>query len=247
MPLQLKVEKLDDIPEAIRGEYVEDKEGGGFKLAIEGLEDTGALKRAKQHEVDEHGKTKAELKKLRDAQSARDAEAQRLKDEAAKASGNVEAVEKSWKEKLTARETELQTRYDSDVGSLTSDVKRLLVENVAQSMASEIAVEGSAVALLPHIRERLGVEVRDGKRVTVVLDAKGQTSALTIEELKKEIASNKAFAPLIAGSKASGGGANGGGKGGGAAGAKTLKRAEFDALDEVKKRAFFRDGGKLTD
>lgn len=247
MPLQLKVEKLDDVDEGLRSQYVEDKEGGGYKLAVEGLEDTGALKRAKDHEKAEHDKTKAALKKLQDDQKARDAEAQRLRDEALRASGNVEAIEKSWSEKLTKREQELQQKYETDVGSLTSDVNRLLIENVAVAMANELAVEGSAGVLIPHISARLGVEVRDGKRVTVVKDANGQTSALTTDELKKEFASNKAFAPVLAGSKASGGGANGQGKGGGAPNAKQIKRAEFDALDPLEKAKRMKEGVTVID
>jgi hypothetical protein len=77
-------------------------------------------------------------------------------------------------------------------------------------------VQGSAKALLPHIERRLSVEQRDGKPVVVVLDAQGKLSAATLDELKAEIANDAAFAPLIAGSKASGGGAGGAGGGGGA-------------------------------
>lgn len=49
-----------------------------------------------------------------------------------------------------------------------------------------------------------------------VLDAGDKLSAATLDELKAEIANDAAFAPLIAGSKASGGGAGGAGGGGGA-------------------------------
>jgi hypothetical protein len=70
---------------------------------------------------------------------------------------------------------------------------------------------------LPHIERRLSVEQRDGKPVVVVLDQQGKLSAATLDELKAEFANDVAFAPLIAGSKASGGGAGGAGSGGGAA------------------------------
>jgi hypothetical protein len=70
---------------------------------------------------------------------------------------------------------------------------------------------------LPHIERRLSVEQRDGKPVVVVLDQQGKLSAATLDELKAEFANDTAFAPLIAGSKASGGGAGGAGGGGGAA------------------------------
>lgn len=52
--------------------------------------------------------------------------------------------------------------------------------------------------------------------MVVVLDQQGKLSAATLDELKAEFANDTAFAPLIAGSKASGGGAAGAGGGGGA-------------------------------
>ncbi|MCY1459625.1 hypothetical protein D9M71_771160 [compost metagenome] len=50
-----------------------------------------------------------------------------------------------------------------------------------------------------------------------MLDQAGKLSATTLDELKAEFTNDPAFGPLIAGSKASGGGASGAGKGGGAA------------------------------
>jgi len=75
-------------------------------------------------------------------------------------------------------------------------------------------VEGSAGLLMPHIKSRLGVEEKDGQFVTVVHDSEGKPSALTLDELKVDISSNKAFAPVLAGYKASGGSADHGGDGG---------------------------------
>jgi hypothetical protein len=73
------------------------------------------------------------------------------------------------------------------------------------------------------------------KPVVVVLDQQGKLSAATLDELKAEFANDTAFAPLIAGSKASGGGAAGAGGGGGAAkgkigGTKEERTAEFDSV-----------------
>ncbi len=87
----------------------------------------------------------------------------------------------------------------------------------ATEIATTLAIPGSSKALLPHIERRLSVEQRDGKPTVVVLDAAGKLSAATLDELKAEFTNDPAFGPLIAGSKASGGGAGGAGKGGGAA------------------------------
>ena len=88
----------------------------------------------------------------------------------------------------------------------------LTVNAEARRIAGELAIPGSADVLLPHIKARLKY---DSGKVTV-LDAEGKPSASTPAELAKEIASNKAFAPLIVASLANGGGASGS-RGGGAA------------------------------
>ena len=129
-------------------------------------------------------------------------EAQKRVEEAAKKSGDTEALEKSWTEKLTAREQELQAEINRRDGWL----KEMTVGRTAESMAAELAVQGSAVVLARHIQDRLSSEIRDGRPVTVVLDTEGKPSAKTLDELKAEFSGNAAFAPLIAGNKASGSG-----------------------------------------
>lgn len=244
--LKLKVEKIEDVEEAQRGFYTEDKEGGGFVLGVEGLEDTGALKRAKEHEVEQRKATEKKLKEMQDAQRLADEKARKAAEDAARAAGNIQALEDSWTKKYSEALAAKDTEYQPQIESLTADVNRLLIDNVAHSMANDLAIEGSSAVLIPHIAARLGVDMREGRRTTVVKGADGKPSALTIDELKKEIASNKAFAPLLVGSRASGGGA-GGAKGGGAAGAKNLKRADFEKLDAGSRQKHFKEGGTVTD
>lgn len=85
----------------------------------------------------------------------------------------------------------------------------MLVDKEAARLAGELALAGCAGVLLPHIRARLAVDYADGAPITRVLGTDGKPSALTLDELKQEFAANEAFAPIIAGSKASGGGAGG--------------------------------------
>jgi hypothetical protein len=239
MALKHKLDSLDGLDDATKALYK--KVGDKFVLDVEGMDD-GDLAGLKAQNEKLLAEKKAAEKKARE-----DAEAARLANEdAAKKAGNIDALEKSWQQKLADREKELQAKYETDVGSLTSDVNRLLIDNVAATAARDLAIQGSDGLLLPHIQARLRVDVRDGKRTTVVVDAKGQPSALTLDDLKKEISGNPAFAPVIAGSKASGGGA-GGANGGGAAGAKTMKRSEFDALPPPDRVARMNEGVTLTD
>ena len=166
------------------------------------------------------GETKAERDKRRAAEEA----ATKQAEEAARKAGDVEALEKSWSEKLTAREAELKQEMDQR----DSWVKELTVGQTATSLAADLAVQGSASVLLPHIKSRLGTDVRDGKPTTVVLDKDGKPSAMTINELKNEFANDPAFAPLIVGTKASGPGGVGG-KGG----APQMKRGTMTASEKA--------------
>jgi len=237
MTLKYVVDSLDTVEEAVRSLYVANPEGG-FKLAVDGVDDAAELKRAKAHEVEARKKAEKELKELRDAQKASDEEARLAREEAARKSGDAAALERSWTEKMNKALADKEAEYQPQVQSLQGDVERLLIDNVAQSMAGSIAIQGSEALLIPHIKARLRVEVRDGQRTTVVVDAAGKPSAATLDDLKKEFAGNKAFAPVIVGSKASGGGAGGAG-GGGAP--HNLKRS---TMSNAVKAAYIEEHGK---
>lgn len=209
--LKFQLDTLDGVDEAVRALYTE--KDGKFVLGIEGLpqqEDVSGLK-AKVDEL--LGEKKAAEKARKDAEE----QARLEREEAARKSGNVEELEKSWTEKFNRREAELNGLLEQERGTLGGQIRDLTVGRTATDIASALAIPGSAKALLPHIERRLSVEQRDGKPVVVVLDQQGKLSAATLDELKAEFANDTAFAPLIAGSKASGGGAAGAGGGGGAA------------------------------
>ena len=208
--LKFQLDTLEGVDEAVRALYTE--KDGKFVLGIEGLpqpEDVSGLK-AKVDEL--LGEKKAAEKARKDAEE----QARLEREEAARKSGNVEELEKSWSEKYNRREAELNGMLEQERGTLSTQIRDLTVGRTATDIASALAIPGSAKALLPHIERRLSVEQRDGKPVVVVLDQQGKLSAATLDELKAEFANDTAFAPLIAGSKASGGGAAGAGGGGGA-------------------------------
>lgn len=209
--LEYQLDTLEGVDESIRPLYTE--KDGKFFLGIKGLpqqEDVSGLK-AKVDEL--LGEKKAAEKARKDAED----QARQEREEAARKSGNVEELEKSWSEKYNRLQSELTGQLDQERGALSNQIRDLTVGRTATDIASALAIPGSAKALLPHIERRLSVEQRDGKPVVVVLDQQGKLSASTLDELKAEFANDVAFAPLIAGSKASGGGASGAGNGGGAA------------------------------
>lgn len=229
--LKYQIDSLDGLDDSTRALYTE--KDGKFVLGVEGIpqgEDVSGLK----NKVTELLNEKKESERLR--KEAED-KARQEREEALRKSGNVEELEKSWSEKYTRRETELSQQLETERTTLSAQIRDLTVGRMATDLAAELAVQGSAKALLPHLERRLGVETRDGKPTVVVLGQDGKLSAATVDELKKEFASDPAFAPLIAGSKASGGGAGGAGKGGGAA----QKRSD---MTPVEKREFIQAYGQ---
>jgi hypothetical protein len=208
MALKAILESLDGLPDAIKSEYKKG-EDGKYHLDVEGGEDTGALKRAKDYEKSTRQKVEKELADTKAQLEALTEERDGIL-KGAIPKGDVEKLEGSWKQKLEKREKELTDQLSALNGSLQT----MLVDNVAQGLASKISK--SPELMLPHIKARLKAELVDGKPTTRVLDKEGNISALGINELEAEMVSNPAFAPIIIGSKASGSGAGGGQGGSGA-------------------------------
>lgn len=219
--LKFEVDSLDGVADPIKSLY-EEREGR-FRLRVEGIDPADELKEALRKERDLHKSAASKLSDMeRERREASEA-AERARLEAARKSGDMEALEKSWTEKLRAKDSILE---------------QLTVGQTATMLATDLAVKGSADVLLPHIKSRLKTEFIEGNPRVTVLDRDGRPSAMTVEELKTEFASNPAFAPLIVGSKASGTGFRAG-DGGGATG-QTMKRSDFDALPPDKQGAIAR-------
>lgn len=229
--LKYEIDSLDGLGEAVTGFY-EKTDSGKFRLKVEGIEDVSGLKRKNEELL-------AEKRAAADARKQAEESARIAAEEAARKTGDVESLDKSWQKKhadaLAAKEAEL--------GTVKGTLNKLLVDNVAVQLATELAVQGSSALLIPHIKSRLEVDTSSGEPKTVVLGPDGKRSALTIEELKAELAANPAFAPVIAGSKATGGGASGTGGGGGAA--KTIARPQFDRMEAAERSNFLKSGGKV--
>lgn len=236
--IEYKLDSLENIDESLQGLY--EQTDTGYQLKVTGIpepekEDLSGLK----NKVDELlREKKAASQKAREA--AEEADAARL--EAAKKGNDTEALDKSWQEKFNAREVELKKELDELSGTLV----KLTSGQTATKIAAEIAVQGSADVLLPHLERRLRTEFRDGSPVTVVLDKDGKPSAMSVDELKAEFQNSAAFAPLIVGTKANGAGRTGGNESSGA-GVNEVSRSEFDRMNQAQRANFAKNGGKLKD
>jgi FtsZ-binding cell division protein ZapB len=136
--------------------------------------------------------------------------AQAATDDAAKKSGDIETLEASWGNKLTAAVGEKQ----SEIDTRNSIIAKMTSGAAATAIANEIALDGCVDAVLPHIKLRLTTEIVNGVAELKILDASGKISALTLDELKTEISNLKFLAPVIKGSNANGNGNPGSGEGG---------------------------------
>jgi hypothetical protein len=214
MTLKYEIESIEGLDEATTAMYKLDEASGKYRLDVDGVPDVTGLKTKVDELLNER---KEDQRKARLAA-----------EEAAKARGDVTALEASWSERHTA---ELGQK-DSEIAKRDSMLANLTVGRTAMELASDLAVEGSAKALLPHIERRLRMEIQNGEPVVKILDAKGKLSAMTMEQLSEELKSDPALARIVSGSKASGGGADGGKESGGGAtkALKDMNEAERVAL-----------------
>lgn len=197
---------FDALDPALQALYTQ--KGDDYLLAVEGMppaEDVSGLK-AKNDEL--LAELRANKTKAREAEEA----ARLAAEEAARNSGDTEALDRSWKEKHTKALTE----KESALAAAQAQIHALTVGAAAARIAGELAVQGSAGVLQRLIEHRLSMEMRDGVPTVVVRDNEGRPTAATLAEFKTEVTNDPALAPLVAASKASGGGASGA-KGGGAA------------------------------
>lgn len=249
MSLKYKLDSLDGLDDATKALY--EKKGDKYVLKIEGGPEDGdvtGLKNKVEDLLGQQSELKKKLKEKEDAESAAKEEARKALEEAALKKGDIEGVRKSADERVANKEKEVRGELEPKLQKQDKTIRRLLVDNVAKTFAGKIALKGSESLLELAALQRLDVDERDGELVTVIKGADGKASTMSLDDLEKEFRGNAAFAPVIAGSQGSGGGAGGNqSKSGAAAGAKSIKRSDFDALDPAGKAAKMKDGFTVTD
>lgn len=229
MALKHKIDEaaFKKLPKDVQAEYKKADGGEEYVLDVEGLEDTGTLKRAKEHEVERRKEAEKKLKDLQTKMDEVNTELEELRDTKAKAGDAVAAAEKKAADKLAKREKELSEQS----AALQRALEEQMVTNVATGIATELAGD-NAELLLPHIQKRLVAEFKDGKVATKIRGADGEVSAMTADELKKEVLSSGKFAAVVVASKGSGSG--GAGPRRGAGGNPTQKKlSEMTATEEA--------------
>lgn len=207
MKLKKRVKSLNDVDEKYHDLYTE--VDGEFVLDVEGDEDTGALKRAKEHEKLRRKEAEQKARELQEQIDELNESLEEIKESGGKKKEGDDPLDKKWQAKLQKRESEL----NGQIEKLQTEIQRITVDTLAENMAKELS--DSPNLLVPHIKSRLTMEMVDGKATVKVKDPDGELSASTLDELKAEFESSEDFASVIRGSQGSGSGASGGKGGGG--------------------------------
>jgi len=187
MALKLKLSKTayEALNEAVKNEYYE--KDGDYHLDVDGLEDTGGLRRAKDHEVKLRKETESKLREVTE---------------------QVATLQTEMETSETQFASELKKQLGDKEGQLVKAnkfIQETLVDSVAHRLASEISIAPNL--MVPHIKARLEADLSGDSPVTKIKGADGKLSDMTIDALKTELVANKDYSAIIRGNKASGSGA----------------------------------------
>lgn len=190
--LRLKKEEYDKLSDVLKSEYIAD--GDGYKLDVSGVEDTGALKRAKDRESQLRREAESHAKEL-------ETRLEELSGDDARKKGDIATLEKAWQKKLDDTKSELET----SLKSREMFIQNQLVEGTADKLARELSK--APKIMLPHIRARLTADLTGDIPSVKVLGKDGKLSDLTVDQLADEFRKDDTFSEIILATKASGGGA----------------------------------------
>lgn len=225
MKIKITKEEYEALSGDIKSLYQAD--GDDFRIDLEDMEDTGALKRAKDHEKEARKAAETRSRDLEKSIKEMQLQLDDINNDKSRKKGDIEAIEKSYQEKMNKLQQDAEQRYNS----LQAALQKKAVDSEATRIATELAGPHAAL-LLPHIKNRLKADIEDGNVMTRVIGDDGQVTADSLDDLKNFFLANDAYAPVIIGSKATGGGAAGSVKGAGGPKRKSLN--EMTATEEAK-------------
>ena len=198
MSLKYKVSKdeYEALEEGQQALY--ESAGSGYQLKIDGLpeqEDTSGLKQKVDELLAESKSAKQKAREIEER--ARQEAEQRAKEE------------NDYRSLYESSEAE-RSKALKELDEVRSNIAREKTDTAAMKLAAELADGHNAELLSTFIKGRIRFD--DGK--IQVLDATGNPTVSTVEDLKKEFQTSGRYDSLLRGNKAGGGGAapsNGGG------------------------------------
>ena len=201
LPYTITKAEFDKLGAEVQALYK--KVGDDYKVDLTGAPDAAEALKARDNERAKAEAAKKERDELKTKMDTIEAEKEKIRQEALLKSGDTEALQKSYEEKLTA----LEAAKTEEAAKLQQSIEKLVVTSKAKALAAKISTVPDLIE--PIILKRLGVENGTEGPFARVLDTNGQPSAATIDDLEKELVGNTAYAGIMIGSKAKGGGAPG--------------------------------------
>ena len=190
------------------------------------------LQEEKQKMADKMEQMLTETKNAKNAKREAEQKAIEEQNRIAKEKGDFEQLYKSSSEKLS----QTMEQFNELQNKIATEKTKTESLKIANNLA-----EGANVDLLSEFISRRIKYTEEGVKVT---DANGNLTVSTVKDLENEFKNDARYSALLKGNQSSGGGAAGGTSGGGAA--RVISRAEFDALDAIKRADFIKSGGELT-
>jgi len=170
------------------------------------IEDQTGMKRNYDRLNEDVKKLRTQIKDYEEAKRLAEEEAKKIAEQKELDSKQKANDFEGYKESISQKhEADIRAREEK-ISELTQYIDKLTVEATAVSIASELAVQGSAPLLIPLVRSRLRTKYESGAATVEVLDEQGRPTVFTVEDLKKQIASDPSCSRIIKGSDATGGG-----------------------------------------
>ena len=255
-------EQFAELNEAVQAEY-ESQEDGSYLLNVNKTEDGWELANTKNLLSSKRAETSARkaLEKMYKPFDGLDAEqvSNALSFQADFDEKNINLKEETdkrvatMKGQLVKEFAEKESGYKSEINNLFSEVKKDKIDNRLRTMLIPHVNEASDIdLLLPQFKNRMDViKNDDGKLESIVLDEFGEKLETSSNEkdaaLKVLMKEMKGKHPRWFKSDSPSGTGSGNAKTGTTtSGANTMKRSDFDKLDQGKQRNFLTKDGKST-
>ena len=216
MALKLKLTKAewDGLDEGFKSLY-EDNGADGYTLAVDGIEDTSALKatvNATRRERDELAKQARAWKELGKTPDEIAELVARVSEDELKKAEKAGEWDKLKAQLLESKQKELAVK-DEETARMRSALEDHLVTSTAVTAIAEL--KGIPQLLLPHVKSAVRVVDDNGKYVVHVVDENGtqrinsKGDPLTIKDLVEEMRQSDVFGRAFEATGTSGGGAAG--------------------------------------
>jgi hypothetical protein len=185
-------QKLSDtefvaLNDVLKAEYTKKDDGSYYLETDEAKELVNALQRLKEANKGNEEMVASINAQLREA-----------KEEAARKSGDIVAIENSWKAKSKAQ----KEADEAEKKQLMQVAKEGYINSLLSNIVGKFALPEKHVRR--DFEERIEVVFENGRPVHRILDKDGKVSALTIDDLEKEFVADTNYSKYIIASKASG-------------------------------------------